>query len=215
MDVQTTGGSSAVRGTGHLGMRVAGASARNMLIEAGAARWNVPPSECTARLSQVIHGGSGRTLTFGELAADAAKLEPRTHPQLKSRDAYTIVGKPTPRFDIPSKVNGSATFGIDVTLPGMLYATVAAAPVFGAKLQSVDSKAVEAMPGVRQVVRLENAVAVVADSYWRALKGLRALVPSFSETPACEGQQRIAVRRARPAHWKARRARRCTAWART
>jgi isoquinoline 1-oxidoreductase beta subunit len=184
MDVQTTGGSSAVRGTGHLGMRVAGAAAKGMLIEAAAARWSVPVSECVARSSQVVHSGSDRSFTFGELAADAAKLKPRTHPQLKSRESYTIVGKPTQRFDIPSKVNGSATYGIDVAMPGLLYATIAASPVFGAKLESVDSQAVEAMGGVRKVVRLDDAVAVVADSYWRAQKALRALAPKFSETPA-------------------------------
>jgi isoquinoline 1-oxidoreductase beta subunit len=181
MNVQTTGGSSAVRGTGQLGMRVAGAAAKAMLIEAAAKHWNVPASECSARLSQVIHTGSGRSISFGEIAAEAAKLEPPAHPVLKARSEYTIVGKPTQRFDIPSKVNGSATYGIDVAPPGLLYATIAAAPVFGAKLAAVDSAAVEAMPGVKKVVRLDSAVAVVADGYWRALKALRALKPSFSD----------------------------------
>ncbi|MGH8185532.1 MAG: xanthine dehydrogenase family protein molybdopterin-binding subunit, partial [Steroidobacteraceae bacterium] len=124
----------------------------------------------------------GRSATFGELAEQAAKIEPPTHPQLKARDAYTIVGKPTPRIDIPSKVNGSASYGIDVKLPDMLYATVAAAPIFGAKLTSVDTSVAEAMPGVKKVVKLDDAVAVVADGYWRALKALRALAPSFSDT---------------------------------
>jgi isoquinoline 1-oxidoreductase beta subunit len=182
LDLQVTGGSSAVRGTGHMGMRVAGAAAKAMLIEAAAASWQVPASECTAKLSTVTHAASGRSATFGELAAEAAKIEPPTHPQLKARDAYTIVGKPTPRIDIPSKVNGSASFGIDVKLPDMLYATIAASPVFGAKLTSVDTAAAEAMPGVKKVVKLDDAVAVVADGYWRALKALRALKPTFSDT---------------------------------
>ena len=139
MDLQVTGGSSAVRGTGHLGMRVAGAAAKVMLVEAAAKQWNVPAAECSAKLSKVTHAGSGRTLTYGELAPQAALLTPPVHPPLKSRDDYTIVGKPTPRIDIPSKVNGSATYGVDVTLPQMLYATIAASPVFGAKLVSVDT----------------------------------------------------------------------------
>ena len=182
MDMQVTGGSSAVRGTGHLGMRLAGAAAKVMLVEAAAKQWNVPAAECTAKLSRVTHAGSGRTLTFGELAPEAARLKPPVHPPLKSRDDYTIVGKPTPRLDIPSKVNGSATYGVDVTLPDMVYATIAASPVFGAKLVSVDSAPAEALPGIKKVVKLDNAVAVVADSYWRALKGVRALAPKYADT---------------------------------
>ncbi len=182
MDMQVTGGSSAVRGTGHLGMRVAGAAAKVMLVEAAAQQWNVPAAECSAKLSRVTHAASGRTLTYGELAPQAALLAPPVHPPLKSRDDYTIVGKPTPRIDIPSKVNGSATYGVDVTLPQMLYATIAASPVFGARLVSVDTAPAEALPGVKKVVKLGDAVAVVADGYWRALKGVRALAPKFEDT---------------------------------
>jgi isoquinoline 1-oxidoreductase beta subunit len=182
MDLQVTGGSSAVRGTGHLGMRLAGAAAKSMLIEAAAKQWNVPAAECTAKLSRVIHAASDRALDFGALAQQAAQFTPPVHPPLKSRDAYTIVGKPTARLDIPSKVNGSATYGLDVTLPEMLYATIAASPVFGAKLVSVDTAVAEAMPGVKKVIKLDNAVAVVADGYWRAVKALRSLAPSFTDT---------------------------------
>ena len=182
MDLQVTGGSSAVRGTGHMGMRLAGAGAKAMLLEAAAKQWNVPVAECSAKLSKVTHAGSGRTLTYGELAAAASLLAPPVHPHLKSREDYTIVGKPTPRIDIPSKVNGSATYGVDVTLPQMQYATIAASPVFGAKLVSVDTAPAEALPGVKKVVKLENAVAVVADGYWRALKGVRSLAPQFEDT---------------------------------
>ena len=182
MDIQVTGGSSAVRGTGHLGMRLAGAAAKAMLVEAAAKQWQVPAAECSAKLSRVTHSGSGRSLTYGELAPQAALLTPPVHPPLKSRDEYTIVGRSTPRIDIPSKVNGSATYGVDVTLPQMLYATIAAAPVFGAKLVSVDTAPAEALPGVKKVVKLDNAVAVVADGYWRALKGVRALAPQFQQT---------------------------------
>lgn len=182
MDMQVTGGSSSVRSTGQLGMRVAGAAAKAMLLEAAAKRWDVPASECVARLSMVTHAGKKQSATFGELAAEAAQLDPPVHPPLKSREAYTIVGKPVPRLDIPSKVDGTALYGIDVKVPGMLYATVTAAPIFGAKLGSVDTSAVETMPGVRKVVKLGNAVAVVADSYWRALKAVRSLTPSFTDT---------------------------------
>ncbi len=145
LDIQTTGASSAVRGTGHLGMRQAGAAAKAMLIEAAASRWKVSSSECVAKLSHVSHTASGRSLSFGDLAAAAAVLQPPVHPILKSRDHCSIVGTPTRRLDIPSKVNGSATYAIDVALPGMLYATLAAAPVFGAKLVSVDGTAAEAI----------------------------------------------------------------------
>lgn len=182
LDVQTTGGSSAVRGTGQLGMRAAGAAAKTMLIEAAAKRWNVPASQCLAQLSKVVHASSNQVATFGELASDAALLQPVTHPVLKSPDTYTIVGKPTRRFDTPSKVNGSAVYGIDVVLPGMLYATVAAAPIFGGKLGSVATATAESAAGVKKVVKLDNAVAVVADSYWRALKALRGLTPVFTDT---------------------------------
>ena len=181
MDLQVTGGSSSVRGTGRLGMRVAGAAAKAMLIEAGAKRWNVPASECAAQLSRVTHTPSGRSLTFGELAAEAARIDPPLRPQLKARETYSIVGRPTPRIDIPAKVNGSAIYGIDVALPGMMYATVLAAPVFGATLASLDPAGVAAMPGVKKIIRLDNAVAVVADGYWRALKAVRALKPTFTD----------------------------------
>ena len=179
--LQVTGGSSSVRGTGRYGMQVAGAAARAMLIEAAATRWQVPAAECDAKLSRVSHQTSGRSATFGELASDAARITPPVHPRLKARESYAIMGTPTPRIDIPSKVNGTAIYAIDVTLPGMLYAGVRAAPVFGGKLVHVDSAMVEAMPGVKAVVRLDNAVAVVADGYWRAQKAVRALEPAFDD----------------------------------
>ena len=179
--LQVTGGSSSVRGTGHHGMRVAGAAAKAMLVEAAARRWSVDPAQCKASASRVVHDASGRSAAYGELAAEAARLDPPVHPRLKTRDEWSIVGRATPRLDIPSKVDGSASFGIDVALPDMLYATIAAAPVFGAKLTAVDASAVADLPGVKKVVQLEDAVAVVADGYWRALKALRALAPSFGD----------------------------------
>jgi isoquinoline 1-oxidoreductase beta subunit len=179
--LQVTGGSSSVRGTGHHGMQVAGAAARAMLIQAAAARWKLPPEDCETKLSRVLHVASGNSASFGELASEAAKLAPPVHPILKAREQYRIMGTAVPRFDIPSKVNGTATYGIDVVQPGMLYATVSAAPVFGGKLKYIDSAAAQALPGVKAVVKLDDAVAVVADGYWRALKGLRALKAVFDD----------------------------------
>jgi isoquinoline 1-oxidoreductase beta subunit len=180
-DYQVTGGSVSVRGTGQFGMRVTGAAARSMLVDAAAARWGVPASECTAKLSQVLHAASGRSAGFGELADEAAKLDTPVHPRLKTPAEFTIIGTSRRRFDLPAKTDGSAVFAVDVRLPGLLHAAVTAAPVFGGQLQSVDSQAVEARPGVRHVVRLPNAVAVVADSTWRAQQALAALAPVFSD----------------------------------
>jgi isoquinoline 1-oxidoreductase beta subunit len=186
LDLQVTGGSSSVRGTGHLGMRTAGAAAKDMLCRAAALKWNVPADECSAEKSRIVHAPSQRSATYGELASIAANLDPPDRPILKRRSKYSIVGTARPRIDIPSKVNGSAIFGIDIALPDMLYATVSAAPVFGAKLVSVDASVAANLPGVRRVVQLENAVAVVADSYWRALKALRLLKPEYSAHPGAE-----------------------------
>ena len=178
---QPTGGSTAVRGTGVYGMTVAGAAAREMLIAAAAARFGVDPAECTAANSRIVHGASGRTARFGELAKAAAKMPVPTSPALKSPASYTIRRTARPRHDIPAKVNGSAIYGIDFTVPGMLYAAVEIAPVHGGRLLSVDAAPAEAMPGVKRVVKLEEAVAVVADSYWRARRAVLALKPVFDD----------------------------------
>jgi isoquinoline 1-oxidoreductase beta subunit len=181
LNLQVTGGSSSVRGTGHLGMRTAGAAAKQMLLRAASERWQVPIEECVASKSRISHAATGQVANFGELASLASTFDPPERPPLKERAKYSIVGKPQQRLDLPSKVNGSAVYGIDVSLPGMLYATVAASPVFGAKLTRIDSESVASLTGVRRVVQLENAVAVVADSYWRALKALRSMKrPEFS-----------------------------------
>lgn len=182
MNIQITGGSSSVRFTGENGMRVAGAAAREMLIKAAAARWEVPESELTARLSHVHHEATGRSFTYGELATDAARFEPSPTPVLKDPSAFTLMGKSIPRIDIPAKVDGSAAFGIDAQLPGMLYAAVKTSPVFGNKLVSVNSDTVMQRRGIVRVVELEDAVAVVADNYWRAKEALAALDIRFEET---------------------------------
>lgn len=179
--LQMTGGSMSVRSTGRFGMTIAGAAARDMLIAAGAAKFGARPSECHAQSSRVIHTASGRSASFGELAAAAAHLAVPVKPALKDPSKYTLRGTSTPRRDIPSKVNGSAKYGIDVVVPGMLHAAVDLAPVYGGKLVSVDSSAAEAMPGVKRVVRLDEGVAVVADSYWRARAALAKLTPQYTD----------------------------------
>ncbi len=178
---QATGGSTAVRGTGHYGMRVAGAAAREMLLAAAAERFGAPMSECEAAQSRVVHAASGQQASFGELARSAAARAVPENPVLKDPDSYTLRRTSKPRFDIPPKVDGSAVYGIDFTLPGMLYAAVDIAPVQGGRLLSVDPGPAEAMPGVKRVVQLAEAVAVVADSFWRARTALAALTPEYDD----------------------------------
>ncbi|MEX1258886.1 MAG: molybdopterin cofactor-binding domain-containing protein [Gemmatimonadota bacterium] len=180
-DLQMTGGSTSTRATGQFGMRVAGATAKVMLLEAAARRFDVTTEELTARDSRITHGPSGRSATYGELATEAAALDVPRHPPLKSRAEYRLVGTPTQRRDIPDKVTGNAQFGIDVALPDMWYAAIVAAPIPGGVLRGVDPAPAMAVAGVREVVQLENAVAVVADGYWQATQGLRALTPDFSD----------------------------------
>jgi len=179
--LMVTGGSTAVRGTGEWGMRVAGAAAREMLVAAAATQWNVPPSECIARGSRITHAASGRNATYGELARAAASQAVPTSPVLKNPDTFTIRRSSAQRLDIPAKVDGSAIYAIDFTTPGMLYAAVAMAPVQGGTLLSVDAAPAESMAGVKKVVKLNEAVAVVADSFWRARRALAALTPEFSD----------------------------------
>jgi isoquinoline 1-oxidoreductase beta subunit len=178
---QVTGGSTAVRSTGEYGMRVAGAAAKEMLLAAAAGQWGVSAAECTAKGSQIAHAGSGRSATFGALAQAAATQPVPTSPALKNPDGFTIRRTSRPRLDIPSKVDGSASYAIDFTTPGMLYAAIEIAPVYGGTLISVDAAPAEAMPGVKKVVKLKEAVAVVADSFWRARRALAALQPEFSD----------------------------------
>jgi isoquinoline 1-oxidoreductase beta subunit len=179
--VQATGGSLSVRSTGHYGMRVAGAAAKEMLVAAAAEQFGVQPSDCTVANSRVTHAASGRSATFGELSQTAVRQSVPTSPTLKDPSTYKLRRTAQARRDLRSKVDGSAIYGIDFTLPGMLYAAVDIAPVFGGKLVSVDTAAAEKMPGVKKVVKLEEAVAVVADSYWQARKALATLTPQFDD----------------------------------
>jgi len=161
-------------------MQQVGASARERLIAAAAAKWNVAPGECTAESSVVTHTASGRTLRYGELAPDAAKITLAKEPAIKTPDQYTIIGKPMPRVDVPHKINGAAKFAIDTQLPGMVYAAIFQCPVPGGSLKSVDESPLKDAPGIVQVVRLPTALAVVATgSFWRAKQGLAKLRPEW------------------------------------
>lgn len=180
-NTQMTGGSSSTRGTGWFGMRLAGATAKAMLLDGASRRWDVPVEELSARDSRISHEPSGQSLTYGELATEAAALDIPAHPPLKARSDYRLVGTPQPRADIPSKVTGEAVYGVDMVLPDMLYATIAAAPIPSGELVDVDPAPAMAVAGVQEVVRLSNAVAVVADGYWQASQGLATLSPQFSD----------------------------------
>lgn len=173
--IQATGNSNAVRGM-WAPMRRAGATARTLLVQAAAAQWGVDPASCRAESGTVSHSTTGRRLTYGELAARAAELTaPKPeHVSLKSHDRLTLIGTPAKRLDLEGKVNGTALFGIDVRVPGMKIATIAISPVVGGRLRSLDATAARTVPGVRQIVALDDAVAVVADHLWAAKQGLAA-----------------------------------------
>ncbi len=182
MHLQITGGSASIRTTGVYGMRVAGAAAREMLIESAAESWGVNTAELSTDQGIISHKASGKQAPYAEFAALAAQKNPPTTPQLKTPDQFKIMGRDKPRFDIPSKVDGTAQFGIDVVVDDMKYATISAAPVFGAKLDKFDASAAEKMPGVVAVVNLEDAVAVVADGYWQAKQALAQINISWTKT---------------------------------
>jgi isoquinoline 1-oxidoreductase beta subunit len=182
LDFQITGGSGSVRFTGQHAMRIAGAAAKSMLIQAAAENWKVPAEELQAENSRVTHSASNRSATFAELAPAAAQIKEPTQPKLKSQDEFTIMGTSKPRFDIPAKVTGEAQFGIDVVVPGMKYATIKASPVFGAKVKTVDTTISSGQYGVQKILNLGNAVAVVADGYWQAKTTLDSLSVEFETT---------------------------------
>lgn len=169
---QLTGGSTAIRLTGHHGMRRAGAAARGMLVQAAGARWGVPIESLTVEQGTVLHPQSGRSARFGQLATDAARYSPSLKPDLKPASAYTIVGKPKARLDLPPKVDGTARFGLDVTVPGMRTAAIRHAPAFGAEVASVREGDRVRGASDLEVVALKSAVAVVGPNYWTAAKAL-------------------------------------------
>jgi isoquinoline 1-oxidoreductase beta subunit len=174
----TTVGSRGVRTSWQMLLQ-AGASARERLIAAAAQRWNVSPSDCEAANSKVTHKPTGRSLDYGALAADAANIKLDKEPLIRTPDQFKLIGKRLARLDTPLKINGSAKFAIDTRLPDMVYAAVAACPVFGGKLKSVDDAPAKGRRGILQVVKLDNAVVVVADRFWRAKEALALLKPEW------------------------------------
>jgi isoquinoline 1-oxidoreductase beta subunit len=177
---QVTGGSTSIRGAWEP-LRQAGATARAVLVQAAAEQWKVDAKECQTAAGAVTHTPSGRSLHYGELVDAAAKLKAPADVPLRKPNDFRLIGKPTRRLDSPEKVNGQAKFGIDARLPGMLVATVAASPVVGGKLANVDDAKAKAVPGVRHVLRLDNAVAVVGDHMWAAKQGLTAAAPTWQD----------------------------------
>src|SRR5258705_8270526 len=180
--IQATGNSNAIRASWQP-LRQAGATARTLLVSAAAQRWNVDPASCRAQSGEVRHAPTGRRLKYGELAADAARLPIPEKVVLKSPMDFKLIGTPAKRLDTPSKVNGTAVYGIDVRPPGVKIATLAQSPVFGGRVKSLDDAAAKAVNGVRQIVRLDDAVAVVADHMGAAKKGLGALVIEWDDGP--------------------------------
>ena len=176
--LQITGASSSIKGFWEP-LREVGAAAREMLKTSAAQIWEVPASQCNAHSGKIIHQKSGREFSFGELAEAAGKLDIPSDPPLKSPVDYKLVGRSIPRLDLPDKVTGSAKFGIDVRISGMLFATVRQSPIFEGEVLSYDETAAKEVRGVKAVVRVPNGIAVVADNTWRAKKGMEALNPKF------------------------------------
>lgn len=186
---QITGGSSTISGS-YKNLLNLGATAREMLLSAAAKKWNVGPSDCYAQAGQVIHRPTGRKFHYGELVAEASKLEAPKNIALKKRSEYKLIGKPLPRQDIPLKTNGTAVFGLDKTIPGMLYAMVERSPRFHGKVKSFDDGAALKINGVRKVFKVKmgvhdkyrEGVAVVADSLWAAMQAKKALKIDWDDT---------------------------------
>ncbi len=177
--MQVTGGSTTVRAHWEP-VRKAGAAARAMLVAAAAEQWKVDPASCRTEAGQVLHA-SGKKLSYGALAAAAAQQKAPANPPLKSRADFKILGKPLKRLDTPGKVNGSAKYGIDVSVPGMLVAVMARAPLPGSKPTKVDDAKAKAMPGVKAVLTIPSGVAVLATGYWAAKKGRDALAITWDQ----------------------------------
>jgi len=178
--IQVTGNSNSVRAFWKP-LRNAGAAARTMLVQAAAQQWQVDAAACSTSNGQVIHAASGRTLPYGELVDATSNLPIPPNPPLKDPKSFTLIGKSLKRFDTPDKTNGKAIYAIDAMLPGMKFATLAACPVFGGKVEGVDDSVAKTIPGVQKVIVLEDLVAVVGDHMWAAKKGLDALVVTWNK----------------------------------
>ena len=178
---QLTGGSTSIR-YAWLPLRQAGAASRSMLITAAAQQWKVDPATCHAERGEVLHAASGRRLHYGALVEAAAKLPVPKNVPLKEPKDFKLIGTPAKRLDSPSKVDGTALFGIDVRMPGLQYAVIVACPVLGGSLADVDDSVAKTVPGVTQVVRIDNAVAVVGAHTWAAKRGAAALKISWNDS---------------------------------
>src|SRR5215831_8961857 len=179
----STGGSRGIRSS-HEYVRKGGATARIMLIQAAADAWGVPASECSAANSVITHGRSGRTTTYGKVAAAAAKVTPPTDVALKDPKDWKLIGKSVKRLDTRNKLTGAQVYGADLKLPGMLNAAIKDCPVFGGTVKSFEAAKISAMPGVRHVVQVgDSAVAVVAETWWQAKTALDTLPIVWDEGP--------------------------------
>lgn len=184
LNMQITGGSTSVRFTGTGAMQTAGAAARDLLIKAAAKDWGVPIQSLRAAKSHIYHDDSGKSAPFAEFAETAASIKPNIRPKLKARKDYKLIGQSLPRLDLPSKVDGTAMFSMDVQVPGMKYATVKASPVHGQTVATLDAREAESMPGVLGVYNMGDYVAVVADGYWQAKQALDYVDVTFTQSTA-------------------------------
>jgi isoquinoline 1-oxidoreductase subunit beta len=180
--VQLTAGSNSVRSMWKL-LRTAGGTARAMLVTAAAATWDVAENSCSTERGEVVHQPTGRRVRYGALVDKAATLPVPANVALKEPKDFRLLGRPVARLDIPEKVDGTAGYGLDVKRPGLLVARIVRCPVFGGRVQSFNSLKATAIPGVRHVVQISSGVAVVADNYWAATKGLQALEVTWNEGP--------------------------------
>ena len=178
--IQVTGNSNSIRSFWDK-LRNAGAAARAMLVSAAAAQWQVEPASCSTANGKVLHAASNRMLSYGELADAAGKQPVPEKPPLKDPKDFTLIGKPLKRYDTPNKSDGKTIYGIDAMVPGMKFATLAQSPVLGGKVKEIDDSTAKKIPGVRQVVVLDNLVAVVGDHMWAAWQGLAALKVTWDE----------------------------------
>ena len=170
----STGGSQGLRGS-HQYVREGGAAARMMLTKAAAQRWGVPAAECTAAMGVVSHAGSRKTARYGELVEAASKLTPPTDVQIKDPKDWTITGQPKKRLDTKDKLTGALKYGADLSFPGMLNASIKDCPILGGTLKSFDASTAETMPGVEKIMQLDNAVVVIAKTWWQANSALEAI----------------------------------------
>jgi isoquinoline 1-oxidoreductase beta subunit len=182
LHLQVTGGSSSIRDA-WLPLRVAGATARAMLVHEAARRWQVEPARCRTASGRVLHPDGRQSLPYAELAAEAARHAPPENVRLKDPKGFRLIGRAAPRLDLPAKVNGSAVFGVDVRVPGMVYASLIQAPVFGAQPTSFDASEALKRRGVSQVFAIPNAVVVIADNWWRAKQAREHVRVQWGTTP--------------------------------